>query len=138
MRAPQRDQTETRDAGKELEAFVQRYPNSELMPEAKSKLREARDRLSDSDYLVGFFYYRSLKWYVGAISRFESVLKEDPEYSRRDQVYFHLAESYSKINRDAQALPEFEKLVEEFQQSEYLEAARKRIAELKAKMAATQ
>src|SRR5437867_4366631 len=51
MRAPQRDQTETRDAVKELQAFVQRYPNSELMPEAKSKLRDARDRLSDSDYL---------------------------------------------------------------------------------------
>ena len=50
MRAPQRDQTETRDTIREFEAFVVRYPNSELMPEVKAKLREARDRLSEADY----------------------------------------------------------------------------------------
>src|SRR5919201_1680057 len=44
MRAPQRDQTETREAIKEFETFVARYPTSSLMPEAKAKLREARDR----------------------------------------------------------------------------------------------
>ena len=37
MRAPQRDQTETRDAIKEFETFVERYPNSSLMPEAKAQ-----------------------------------------------------------------------------------------------------
>ena len=35
MRAPQRDQTETRDAIKEFETFVERYPNSTLMPEVQ-------------------------------------------------------------------------------------------------------
>ena len=137
MRAPQRDQTETRDAIKELEAFVDRYPNSTLMPEAKAKLREARNRLSESDYLVGFFYYRQ-RWYPGAIDRFRSVLKQDPEYTSRDQVYFHLAQSYVKIKREAEALPYYERLVAEFERSEYLEDARKRIAEIKAKQAAKQ
>ena len=33
--SPQRDQTETRDAIKEFETFVARYPNSSLMPEVK-------------------------------------------------------------------------------------------------------
>ena len=32
MRGPQRDQTETRETIKELQAFVERYPNSSLMP----------------------------------------------------------------------------------------------------------
>jgi outer membrane protein assembly factor BamD len=137
MRGPQRDQTETRDAIKELEVFVQRYPNSALMEEGKAKLREARDRLSESDYLVGFFYYRQ-RWYPGAIDRFNSVLKQDPDYTGRDAVYFHLAESYLKIKREAEALPYFERLVEEFEQSEYLEDARKRIAEVKATLAARQ
>ena len=48
-----------------------RYPNSSLMPEVKAKLREARDRLSESDYLVGFFYFRQ-RWYPGAIDRFKA------------------------------------------------------------------
>ena len=37
MRAPQRDQTETREAIKEFEAFVARYPNSSLMPEVQDQ-----------------------------------------------------------------------------------------------------
>ena len=36
-----------------------------------------------------------------------------------------------KTKRDAEALPYYERLMEEFQQSEYLEQARKRIVELK-------
>jgi outer membrane protein assembly factor BamD len=137
MRGPQRDQTETRDTIKELETFVERYPNSSLMPDAKTKLREARDRLSDSDYLVGFFYFRQ-RWYPGAIERFRAVLKDDPEFTHRDSVYFYLAESFLKIKRDAEALPYFERLVEEFQQSEHLQDAQKRIVELKATLAAKQ
>ena len=120
MRKPERDQTETRDAIAQFRTFVARYPTSELMPEVQAKLREARDRLSESDYLVGYFYYRQ-RWYPGAIDRFQSVLKDDPEYTRRDAVFFHLAESYMKIKREAEALPYYERLVEQFQQSEYLD-----------------
>jgi len=133
MRAPQRDQTETRDTIKELEAFVARYPDSTLMPEVKAKLREARDRLSEADYLVGFFYFRQ-RWYPGAIDRFKTVLMDDPEFTGRDAVYFHLAESYVKIKQQAQALPYYERLVQEFEQSEHLVDARKRIVEIKASL----
>jgi outer membrane protein assembly factor BamD len=130
MRAPQRDQTETRETVKELTAFVDRYPTSSLMPEVRAKLREAQDRLSEASYLVGYFYFRQ-RWYPGAIDRLKSVLKEDPEYSKRDAVYFFLGESLVKDKREAEALPYFEKLTAEFEQSEYLGETQKRIAELK-------
>src|ERR1700722_4444057 len=58
MRAPERDQTETRSTIREFENFLTRYPDSSLMPEVKAKLREAHDRLSESEFLVGRFYYR--------------------------------------------------------------------------------
>ena len=135
MHGPERDQTKTRDAIRELTAFLQRHPNSELAPEGRQRLRESRDRLSQSEYRVGFFYYRS-KWYPGAIERFASVLKNDPEFTSRDAVYYHLAESLVSIERPAEALVYYDKLVSEFEQSEYLENAQKRIAELKANMAA--
>jgi outer membrane protein assembly factor BamD len=131
MRGPQRDQTETREAIKELQAFVDRYPGSSLMTEGSAKLRDARDRLSESDYLVGYFYFRQ-RWYPGAIDRFKEILKEDPQYSRRDAVYFYLAESLIKTKHEAEALPYFEKVVSEFEKSEYLVETQKRIAELKA------
>jgi outer membrane protein assembly factor BamD len=130
MRHPQRDQTETREAVKEFETFVARYPSSSLMPEAQAKLREAKDRLSEADYLVGFFYYRS-RWYPGAVDRFKAVLKEDPGFTGRDALYYYYAESLVKLNRQAEALPLLEKLVQEFEKSEYLVEAQKLITELK-------
>jgi outer membrane assembly lipoprotein YfiO len=134
MRAAPRDQTETRDAIKEFQTFLVRYPDSKLLPEVKAKLRDAQDRVAESDYLVGIFYYRQ-KWYPGSIDRFNALLKNDPEYSARDNVYFYLAESYVKTKREAQALPLYEKLVTEFQRSEHLQDAQKRIAELKGQAA---
>ena len=130
MRAAQRDQTETREALKEFDAFVARYPNSSLMPEVKAKQRETRDRLSESDYLVGYFYFRQ-RWYIGAIDRFKALLKEDPEYTGRDAVFYYYAESLARMKREAEALPYFEQLVREFERSEYLPLAQKRITELK-------
>lgn len=130
MLAPERDQTATRDVIKELQVFLDRYPNSALMPEARKLMREAKDRLSEASYRVGFYYFR-VKWYVGAIDRFREVLAADPEYTNRDALYFHLAESLRLTDKKAEALPYYERLLKEFEQSEYLEETKKRIAELK-------
>jgi tetratricopeptide (TPR) repeat protein len=72
-----------------------------------------------------------MKWYVGAIDRFREVLKDDPEYTHRDAVYFYLAESLRLTKKEPEALPYYERLLKEFEQSEHLEATKKRIAELK-------
>ncbi len=137
MRNPQRDQTETREAVKEFQTFVDRYPNSSLIAEGRAKLREAKDRLDESDYMVGYFYYR-IRWYPGAIERFKDVLKQDPAFSGRDALYFYLAESLIKSNTkvEAEALTYYERLLNEFEKSEYLEETRKRVTELKATLAA--
>lgn len=130
MRGPQRDQTQTKDAIEEFDTFIQRYPTSPLMGEVKAKLREAHDREDDADYTVGLFYFR-VRWYPGAIDRFQSILKSDPQYTDRDAVFFYLGESLVKLKRPAEALPYYVQLVKQFQQSEYLADAQKRIAELK-------
>jgi outer membrane protein assembly factor BamD len=130
MLAPERDQSATRDAVKEIEVFLQRYPNSALMSEARALEREAKDRLSQAGYRVGYFYFRQ-RWYPGAIARFREVLANDPMFSRRDAVYYHLAESLYRTDKKAEALPYYERLLREFEQSEYLSEAQKRVAELK-------
>jgi outer membrane protein assembly factor BamD len=130
MRAPQRDQTETREAVREFETFVARYPNSSLMPEVRDRLREAKDRLSEAEFEVGRFYYR-IRWYPGAIDRLSTLLKDDPSFTGRDGAYYYLGESLMKVNRPAEALPLYEKLVTEFEQSDYLDDAKKRIGEIK-------
>ncbi|HTL43143.1 MAG TPA: outer membrane protein assembly factor BamD [Vicinamibacterales bacterium] len=135
MRKPERDQSETREAIAALQTFVDRYPRSALAEEGRQRLREAKDRLDDSDFRVGLFYYRA-KWYPGAIDRLKPLLDRDPEYTRRDAVYYYLAESYVEVKKEAEALPLFERLVKEFEQSEFLEPSKKRIDELKTSLAA--
>ncbi|OFW07769.1 MAG: hypothetical protein A3H96_17635 [Acidobacteria bacterium RIFCSPLOWO2_02_FULL_67_36] len=134
MHGPERDQTETKEAIVELTTMIARYPTSKLVPEAKVHLREARDRLSDSEFRVGFFYYRTRKWYPGAVDRFLAILKEDPEYTNRDGVYYYLAQSLLKVQRPAEALPYLERLIAEFQVSEYLPDAEKQVASIKAEL----
>jgi outer membrane protein assembly factor BamD len=119
MLAPDRDQTETREAVAELTLFVQRYPNSALLAAGRQKLREAQNRLSESEYKVGYFYWRN-KCYPGAIERLKGLLKSDPEFPKRDAVYYHLGDSLVKMGRRAEAVPYFDRLVKEFEQSDYL------------------
>ena len=111
MRAPQRDQTETRDAIQEFETFV--VAVSEQQPDARGegKLREARDRLSEADYR-GRLSSTSGSAGIRARSIASGAAEDDPGFTGRDGVYFYLAESLIKVNRQAEALPYYEKLVD--------------------------
>ena len=129
MLAPERDQTNTRETVKELQVFLDKYPNSSLKPEAEALMRKAKDRLSEGAYRVGFYYFRARYW-PGAVSRFKEVLKNDPGFTQRDAVYFYLAESLLRQNQKAEALPYYERLLKEFSQSSYLVDAKRRVAEL--------
>lgn len=130
MPKAERDQTETIAALEQFAIFRERYPNSTLMPEVLADEREARDRLSTSSFKVGFYYHRA-RWYPGAIARFKEVLENDPQYSRRDSVYFYLAEALVAVNREAEALPYLERLNEEFLESEHLEKGRELMGQVK-------
>jgi len=130
MLSPQRDQTETREAIKEFQVFVDRYPNSPLINQVKQRLREARDRLSDADMIVANFYL-SIRLYTGAEPRYRHVLETDPDYTRKDSLYFHLGETLEKTNKKAEALPYYERLLKEFEKSEYLAETTRRVDRLK-------
>jgi outer membrane protein assembly factor BamD len=131
-----RDQTETKEAIREFQTFVDRYPNSSLLPEGQKRLREAKDRMSDSEFGVGVFYLH-IRYYPGAVDRFKALLQADPGYTRKDALYFNLAEALEKSEKKAEALPYYERLVQEYQQSVYLDEAKRRIALLKTPATAT-
>jgi outer membrane protein assembly factor BamD len=130
MLGPRRDQTATRAALREFDIFIENYPNSPLRPEVEQERRVVRDQLSESEFLVGRFHYQN-KLYAGAIGRLQPLLTDDPGYSRRDAVYFLLGETYFKIGRPAEALPYYERMLEEFPKSEHAEDARERVKTIK-------
>jgi outer membrane protein assembly factor BamD len=139
MRSKDRDQTETIEALEEFQVFFTRFPNSPLMPEVREKWRIARDRLSDHHLDVAITYYR-INWCRGAEPRLREVLKEDPEFTHRDSVYFYLAGCLGRddpsfnaetlVARKAEAAAYYGRLVKEFVESEHLEEAKERVQAL--------
>jgi len=125
MRAPERDQTETREAIKEFDLFFERYPTSAMAPEVRTNYRVAKDRLTQASVNVGVFYFKARKWYPGAIQRFKEVLAEDPDFSGRDTVYYYLAESLLRSNKKAEAIPYLDRLLKEFPESPLAPLAKK-------------
>jgi outer membrane protein assembly factor BamD len=128
--APQRDQTQTREAIAEYEAFVERFPDSPLIAEGRKGLQECMDRLSAADYEVGLFYYRA-RWYPGALSRFRAVLKTNPTFSSRDALYYYLADTYVRVGAAPEALPLLDRLTKEFEKSDFLLRGQKLAAAIK-------
>jgi outer membrane protein assembly factor BamD len=131
MKAPLRDQTETRNALREFETYVAKFADQPLIGEARRRLREASDRLDESDVSVAEHYFR-IRWYPASIGRLTALLAKDPEFTRRDKAYYLLAASLERMHRSAEALPYYERLIKEFEQSDYLEPSRKRLADLEA------
>jgi outer membrane protein assembly factor BamD len=131
MLAPGRDQTETKEAVREFQTFVDHYSNSSRIADGRKRLRESKDRLDDAELGVGLFYLH-IKYYAGAMDRFRGLLQSDPEYTHKDSLYFNLADILERVDKKPEALPYYERLVAEFEQSQYLEEAKRRIALLKA------
>jgi outer membrane protein assembly factor BamD len=133
---PERDQSATIEAMKDIDTFLERYPTveqSKYRPEVEKLKRSAQDRLSDKEFLVGLYYFRAGKGIIGgAVNRFTYLLQHDPDYTRRDQVYYYLGESMMRLSRanGPQALPYFDRIVQEFPKSKFYKQAQARVAEL--------
>ena len=126
----QRDQTATHEALREIDTFLKLYPNSSLQPEVQKLRRQMRDLLSESEFAPGLHYYR-IRWYPGAIERFTTLLKDDPEFTHRDKVFFYLAESLRKMKAAPEAQIYYEKLLDDFPKTKYANDARKALAQIK-------
>ena len=85
------------------------------------------ENLGRAEYEVGLHYFR-VKWYPGAMDRFAALLKRDPEFSYRDGPYFYMGESICIAGRPAEALPYYDKVIKEFEKSEFLKRATEKVA----------
>ncbi len=126
----ERDQSATTETIKQTELFLERYPNSPLKNDVLKIGRQAKDRLSDHEYVVGIYYFR-VKNYAGAIDRFVYLLSHDPDYSKADSVFYYIAESWMLQKQTAAALPIYEKVISDYPQSKFVEQSKRRIAEIK-------
>jgi outer membrane protein assembly factor BamD (BamD/ComL family) len=75
--------------------------------------------------MAGYFYQRTRKAYRAAISRYESVLSEYPDYRGVDEVLLRISQALVASGRKPEALPYLARLVAEYPSSKVLGEAKK-------------
>jgi len=96
MRGPNRDQSRTRKALKELRTLRARYPDSEYAKTAENRIRVAEDTLAASEMEVGRYYLKR-KNYVAAINRFKTVVTEYQTTAHVEEALMRLTEAYMSL-----------------------------------------
>ena len=87
-----RDPTFARQAAEQFQQLQELFPNSPYTGKALFKLSESRRIVAEHEFFIGEFYL-FYKNYPGAISRFNSILKEYPYSIPRDRVIFYIAKA---------------------------------------------
>ncbi|MGI9525072.1 MAG: outer membrane protein assembly factor BamD [Hyphomicrobiaceae bacterium] len=93
---PNKDQTKTLKALKQLQILKSRYPNSKYARDADNRIRIARDNLAAKEMEVGRYYLKRKK-YTGAINRFKSVVNDYNDTKHIEEALMRLTECYMAL-----------------------------------------
>ncbi len=88
-----RDQAVTRKAAAAYNELIQRFPESEYVPDAEQKLRIVKDQLGGKEMQVGR-YYLNRRNYVAGINRFKTVVVDFQTTRHVEEALFRLTEAY--------------------------------------------
>lgn len=110
----ERELVSTRDAERELEFFLKKYPDNEYTAAAKRKLAEVRRRLADHEMYVAQFYLKRKNPRAAAM-RLGYLLENYSGVGLDAQALFLLARSYLELGDLARARTALDDLVENFE-----------------------
>ncbi|MCB1520957.1 MAG: outer membrane protein assembly factor BamD [Hyphomicrobiaceae bacterium] len=96
MGTPNRDQSSTKKALRELKKLKAQYPDSEYAQKADNRIRLAEDTLAASEMEVGRYYLKNGN-HVAAINRFKSVVSEYQTTAHVEEALMRLVESYMAL-----------------------------------------
>jgi outer membrane protein assembly factor BamD len=96
MEKPDRDNTQARMAEDEFQAFLLKYAQSPLVPQAEQRLREVQEVVAEGDFRVAHFYYIKRTPYSlrAAAARLTELTDRYPLYSQSDQALWMLGNIY--------------------------------------------
>ena len=95
MEKADRDSSQALDAEQELQAFLQKYPQSKLYPQAEQNLRNVQEVLADGEFRIARFYYVKTDYRASA-ARLVEVTERYPLYSQGDEALWMLGDVYMR------------------------------------------
>jgi outer membrane protein assembly factor BamD len=113
MGKPDRDLTQTRLAEAEFKEFLLKYPDSDLMPRAKARLREVQEVLAQGEFEVARFYYDKHA-YPAAESRLIAIVDHYPSYSRASEACWYLAQTFEHLKKPEMAAPYYARILTDY------------------------
>jgi outer membrane protein assembly factor BamD len=113
MEKPDRDRSEAVQAEAELQTFIEKYPNSPLLPQAEQHLREVQEVLAEGNFRVASFYYlRGV--YRAAGARLIELTNRYPLYSQADKANWMLGQIYEKAEHNEIAARYYARIVKDY------------------------
>jgi outer membrane protein assembly factor BamD len=88
-----RDQADSRRTVAAMTELVERYPDSEYVEDAKTKIRFARDQIAGKEMQVGR-YYLERREYLASIKRFRNVIEQFSNTRHTEEALARLTEAY--------------------------------------------
>ncbi len=136
---PDRDASRARKAEQRLRALLQQYPNSSLKGEAETRLAEVQDNLGLHNLWIANFYYtravdQKKSGLKGAQSRYLEILEKYPAFGWMDEALFKLAVTYQVEEETDQAARYFQRILQDYPNSDYAAKAREQLDLLGAKI----
>jgi len=92
------DQNDTYKALDKMQAFINNFPNSQLMPEANQLVKELREKLEKKAYEIALQYHKTGEYfgdYNAAIKAFDNFIIDFPGTSlKEDALYYKFDSAY--------------------------------------------
>lgn len=126
---PGRDLSEAAMAEAEFKEFLLRYPDSELIRKVKSKLRQVQELIADANFRIAKFYSQK-RANKAVISRLEEIADDYPSYSRADSALWLLANTLEKVNKSAESVPYYSRIITDYPLSPMVEESKERLQAL--------
>jgi outer membrane protein assembly factor BamD len=98
MEKPDRDTTEAQQAESSFQAFLLKYPQSPLVPQAEQHLRDVQEMLASGEYKTAHFYYVK-RDYPASAARLVELSERYPLYSESDEALWMLGDIYMRAKQ---------------------------------------
>lgn len=95
MDKPDRDPQSAEHAEDEYRQMMQQFPDSQLVPRAKQRLREVQEVLAQRQFEIGEFYGTHENW-PASIARLQTVADNYPLFSHSDQTLITMGDDYAQ------------------------------------------
>ncbi|MCO6185653.1 outer membrane protein assembly factor BamD [Rhizobium sp. L1K21] len=96
------DQAYSGETIRAMSELIKDYPDSEYVPDAREKMRAARDQLAGKEMQVGR-YYQERKEYLAAIARYRNVVEHYQQTNQIEEALARLVESYYALGLNSEA-----------------------------------